>query len=55
MSASARELPVELLNQLTIKGKIVIPVQYDVLEVTKTAEDDHRTRRHPGFVFVSLV
>jgi len=55
VSASARELPVELLNQLTIKGKIVIPVQYDVLEVTKTAEDDHRTRRHPGFVFVSLV
>jgi protein-L-isoaspartate O-methyltransferase len=48
-------LPVELLNQLTITGKIVIPVQYDVLEVTKTAEDDYRTRRHPGFVFVPLV
>jgi len=30
-------------------------VQYDVLEVTKTAEDEYRTRRHPGFVFVPLV
>jgi protein-L-isoaspartate(D-aspartate) O-methyltransferase len=55
VSASARELPVELLNQLTITGRIVIPVQYDVLEVTKTAEDEYRTRTHPGFVFVPLV
>ncbi len=55
VSASARELPVELLNQLKITGKMVIPVKHDVLEVTKTAEDDYRTRRHSGFVFVPLV
>ncbi len=55
VSASARELPVELLNQLMITGKMVIPVQYDILEVTKTAEDEYRTRRHPGFEFVPLV
>ncbi len=55
VSASARELPIELLDQLTIPGKLVIPVRSDVLEVTKTAEDDYRTRRHPGFAFVPLV
>jgi len=55
VSASARELPVELLNQLTITGRMVIPVRHDVLAVTRTAEDEYRTRRHPGFVFVPLV
>jgi len=55
VSASARELPVELLDQLTIPAKLVIPVQHDVLEVTRTAEDKYRTRTHPGFVFVPLV
>lgn len=55
VSASAREPPVALLDQLAIGGKLVVPVQYDVLEVTKTAEDEYRTRRHPGFVFVPLV
>jgi protein-L-isoaspartate(D-aspartate) O-methyltransferase len=55
VSASARELPAELLDQLSIPGKLVIPVQYDILEVTKTAEDEYRTRTHPGFAFVPLV
>jgi protein-L-isoaspartate(D-aspartate) O-methyltransferase len=55
VSASARELPVELLNQLRITGRMVIPVQHDVLEVTRTAQDEYRTRRHPGFSFVPLV
>ena len=55
VSASARELPVELLKQLTVRGRIVIPVLYDVLEVTKTAEDEYRTMKHPGFEFVPLV
>jgi protein-L-isoaspartate(D-aspartate) O-methyltransferase len=54
VSASARKLPVELLEQLTISGKLVIPVQHDVLEITKTAEDEYRTRTHPGFAFVPL-
>jgi protein-L-isoaspartate(D-aspartate) O-methyltransferase len=55
VSASARELPVELLDQLTIPAKLVIPVQHNILEVTKTAEDEYRTMRHPGFAFVPLV
>ncbi len=55
VSASAHELPVELLSQLTVTGRMVIPVQYDVLEVLKTAEDEYLTRRHPGFKFVPLV
>jgi protein-L-isoaspartate(D-aspartate) O-methyltransferase len=55
VSASARELPVELLDQLAIPAKLVIPVGYDILEVTQAAEDEYRTRTHPGFAFVPLV
>ncbi len=55
VSASAQKLPVGLLNQLTITGRMVIPVKYDILEITKTAEDEYRTRSHPGFAFVPLV
>ncbi len=55
VSASAREVPVELLDQLTIPAKLVIPVQYNILEIAKTGEDEYRTIRHPGFEFVPLV
>lgn len=51
----AREVPVELLDQLTIPAKLVIPVQYNILEIAKTGEDEYRTIRHPGFEFVPLV
>ncbi len=55
VSASARELPLELLDQLVTAGKLVIPVRFDVLEITKTAADHHLTKKHPGFVFVPLI
>lgn len=55
VSASARELPTELLSQLAISGKLVIPVEDDILEITKTAEEQHETRVHHGFFFVPLV
>jgi len=55
VSASARELPVELLDQLAIPAKLVIPVRHNILEIAKTAEDEYRTIRHPGFEFVPLI
>jgi protein-L-isoaspartate(D-aspartate) O-methyltransferase len=55
VSASAKELPKELLNQLKISGKLIIPVQNDILEITKKSNTDFETITHPGFVFVPLV
>ena len=56
VSASADEFPEELMEQLNINGKLVIPVQNDILEITKTSEKNGRdVRKHPGFVFVPLL
>jgi protein-L-isoaspartate(D-aspartate) O-methyltransferase len=55
VSAAAEELPTELLNQLKVGGKLVIPVNNDILEITKTSLTNHEINTHPGFVFVPLV
>lgn len=55
VSASAQYLPTELLDQLRIHGKLVIPVQNDILEITKTSSSEYDTVTHPGFVFVPLL
>jgi len=55
VSASARELPHRLIDQLKVGGKLVIPVREDVLEITKTVKESYETKTHPGFMFVPLV
>lgn len=55
VSATAQKLPVELLDQLKVGGKLVIPVKNDILEIRKTSDDDFDTKTHPGFIFVPLV
>lgn len=55
VSASAHELPLELIDQLKLYGKLVVPVQNDILEITKKTGGDYETKIHSGFVFVPLV
>ena len=55
VSASAEKLPQELIEQLKIKGKLVIPVQNSVLEITKISKGNIETEKHYGFVFVPLI
>lgn len=55
VSASANKLPKKLLSQLKIGGKLVIPVKYDILEITKINDEEFDTVTHPGFIFVPLV
>ena len=55
VSASANKLPEEIIDQLKVGGKLVIPVQNDVLEITKTSKYAFDIETHPGFVFVPLV
>ncbi len=55
VSAAAQKLPEELLGQLKVGGKLVIPVIDDVLEITKNKGGDYETKTHPGFMFVPLV
>lgn len=55
VSAAAQKLPTELLDQLRVGGKMVIPVRSDVLEIEKTSDKTYETHRHPGFAFVPLI
>lgn len=55
VSASADELPQELVDQVKTGGKMVIPVQYDILEISKVSKDEIDIQKHPGFVFVPLL
>lgn len=55
VSASAKELPQELIDQLKTEGKLVIPVADTILEITKKSKDDINIIEHYGFVFVPLI
>lgn len=55
VSASADKFPVNLPAQLRPGGKLVIPLQNTILEITKTAGNRHRIIEHPGYVFVPLL
>ncbi len=51
VSASAKEVPEELINQLKDKGTMVIPVGNNILKIQKGG----KTEKYEGFVFVPLI
>lgn len=56
VSATAEDLPLELVDQLKTGGKLVIPIGHDIWEIIKVDEDGFIEKRvHSGFVFVPLV
>ncbi len=55
VSAAAEQLPKDLVDQLKVGGKMVIPMKNDILEIEKEADDKLDIQTHPGFVFVPLV
>lgn len=54
VSASAAQLPEELVRQLKKGGKLVVPVGNSILEITKEGKG-YKTEVHHGFVFVPLI
>ena len=55
VSAATDILPQELIDQLRIGGKIVIPVIDSVFEITKLSRTDIDEKEHYGFTFVPLI
>jgi protein-L-isoaspartate(D-aspartate) O-methyltransferase len=55
VSAATEYVPKTLIEQLKATGKLVIPIKYDVLEISKTSFNKTETIIHPGFAFVPLV
>lgn len=54
VSASAKNIPHELLSQLQVGGILVIPIQKAIWQVKKLSGATTDIRKYPGFVFVSL-
>ena len=55
VSASAPEIPFELLEQLKIGGTVVVPVQNSIFRFKKLSNTDVQKEEYPGFVFVPLI
>jgi protein-L-isoaspartate(D-aspartate) O-methyltransferase len=55
VSASAEEIPIELLDQLKVGGILVIPVRNSIYRFRKLAEDRIEQEEYRGFVFVPLI
>jgi len=59
VTAGASSIPPELKEQLKIGGRMVIPVGHqnhqEMLVVERISEDDYKTEKHGGFVFVPLL
>jgi protein-L-isoaspartate(D-aspartate) O-methyltransferase len=55
VSASAGQLPDELIDQLRAPGKMAIPVGETIMEITKTQQGNIEIIGHAGYVFVPLL
>lgn len=55
VSASAGELPKELINQLKLYGTMATPVGNSVIRVKKLATNRLDIKKYPGFAFVPLI
>jgi len=55
VSASAKEFPEPLMEQLIVGGILVMPVNYDIIKVTKVTPAQVTKEVFPGYVFVPLV
>jgi protein-L-isoaspartate(D-aspartate) O-methyltransferase len=55
VSAAAKELPKELLEQLKVGGTMVIPVYDNIWQVKKTSDTDTEIKKFERFEFVPLI
>ncbi|MFH1427784.1 MAG: protein-L-isoaspartate O-methyltransferase [Patescibacteria group bacterium] len=60
VAAAAEEVPKELLKQLVVGGRMVIPIgqqfqSQEIIMVEKLSENNYKEKRYPGFIFVPLV
>jgi protein-L-isoaspartate(D-aspartate) O-methyltransferase len=55
VSATTDSLPGQLLEQLTIPGRIVLPIGYSLWQIDKKATGELDRHEFPGFIFVPLI
>ncbi len=54
VSAAGESLPQELVGQLKVGGRMVIPIGNSIFKIDKTSESEIKKQEFPGFVFVPL-
>ncbi|MBI2607289.1 MAG: protein-L-isoaspartate O-methyltransferase [Candidatus Doudnabacteria bacterium] len=54
VSATAAELPQQLIDQLKVGGVMVTPIGYSVWKIKKISEKETEMEEFPGFAFVPL-
>lgn len=54
ISATCKEFPKELINQLTENGIIVFPYNNSIIKIKKENNNKLIEREYPGFIFVPL-
>ena len=55
VSAAAVSLPVKLIDQLDIGGRLVIPIQHSIWTIDKVSAYEVEKQEYIGFVFVPLM
>jgi len=55
VSAAATELPTQLLEQLKIGGRMVVPTRTTIHVIDKVTNQNYTHSEYPGYVFVPLV
>ena len=55
VAATAISIPDELVAQLKVGGRLVIPVDASVWKVDKISETEIKKTEYPGFLFVPLI
>ena len=55
VSASVKEIPLAFKQQLSIGGKMVIPVENKIWYVEKESAENFKIEKFPGFAFVPFV
>jgi len=60
VAAAAKEIPKQLLKQLKVNGRIVLPVgkqfmSQDIVVIDKVSDKEYKEKRYPGFIFVPLI
>lgn len=55
VSATSPTFPDQLLKQLKLGGRMVLPVGTSIFEVEKTLDGQVNSKEYPGFMFVPLV
>jgi protein-L-isoaspartate(D-aspartate) O-methyltransferase len=54
VSAASEEVPQELLQQLAVGGRMVLPVKDAVVRIERLSDEQFRQEEYPGFAFVPL-